>query len=83
MKSRKQKNGIDRRSFLNKLGASAGIAAALPAISILSNAASAYADDIGPQGGRQRAQAAEDLRIHVAESDGDRVPIPNHPDNGD
>jgi hypothetical protein len=83
MKSRKQKNGMDRRSFLNKLGASAGIAATLPAISLLSNAASAYADDIGPQGGRQRAQTAEDLRVHVAEFDGNRVPIPNHPDNGD
>jgi hypothetical protein len=83
MKSKEQKNGIGRRSFLNKLGASAGIAATLPAISVLSNATSAYADDIGPQGGRQRAEASENVRVRAAEFNGDRVRIPDHQDNGD
>jgi hypothetical protein len=82
MKRKKLNIRVDRRAFLNTLGASAGIAATLPAISILSQA-SAYADDIGPQGGKARAESAERLRVSVAETDGDRVPIPNHPDNGD
>lgn len=82
MKYKKLNIGIDRRAFLNTLGTSAAIAATLPANSILSEA-SAYADDIGPQGGKARAESAESLRASVAETDGDKVPIPNHPDNGD
>jgi hypothetical protein len=82
MKYKKLNIRIDRRAFLNTLGASAAIAATLPANSILSEA-SAYADDIGPQGGKARAESAESLRVSVAEKDGDKVPIPNHPDNGD
>jgi hypothetical protein len=83
MKSKKQKVGVERRSFLSTMGVSAGIAASLPAISIFSGVANAFADDIGPQGGRARAESAEQLRLRVAERDGDRVPIPNHPDNND
>jgi hypothetical protein len=75
MKPKKQRTGVGRRAFLK---ASAGVAA----VSIISEA-SIFADDIGPQGGRARAESAEQLREHVAEADGDKVPIPNHPDNGD
>ena len=75
MKPKKQGIGVGRRGFLR---ASAGVVA----VSIISEA-STYADDIGPQGGRARAESAENLREHVAEADGDKVPIPNHPDNGD
>lgn len=83
MKSKKEKIDVDRRSFLNRMGVSTGVAACLPAISIFSRAANAFADDIGPQGGRARAESAEQLRLLVAERDGDRVPIPNHPVNND
>jgi hypothetical protein len=82
MKSRKRGTSIDRRAFLNGLGVSAGVAASLPAISILSEAATAYADDIGPQGGKARAEASERLRIDVAERES-KLPIPSHDDNGD
>ena len=75
MKSTKQAVHVGRRAFLK---ASSGVAA----ISIIAEA-SIFADDIGPQGGRRRAESAEDLRVQVAERDGDRIPIPNHPDNGD
>ncbi|HLJ23089.1 MAG TPA: vanadium-dependent haloperoxidase [Candidatus Acidoferrales bacterium] len=82
MKSTKQKTAIDRRAFLNGLGTTAGIAASLPAISILSEAATAYADDIGPQGGLARAETSERIRQGVAERESS-VRIPNHEDNGD
>jgi len=74
-------NRIDRRSFLNTLGVSAGIAATLPAISVLSEV-TAQADDIGPQGGRARAERAEEVRRRALEAEGE-VPIPRHDDNGD
>jgi hypothetical protein len=82
MKSKKKNIGVDRRAFLNTLGASAGIAASLPAISILSGAANAYADDIGPQSGSARAESSETIRQDVAERESN-VRIPNHNDNGD
>lgn len=41
------------------------------------------ADDIGPQGGRQRAEAAENVRERASEFNGDQIRIPNHTDNGD
>jgi len=82
MKHKKQNTNINRRAFLNTLGASAGIAASLPAISILSEATAAYADDIGPQGGRARAESSERIRQDVAERESN-VRIPNHDDNGD
>jgi len=82
MKNKKKNTKINRRSFLNTLGASAGIAATLPAISILSEATAAYADDIGPQGGRDRAESSERLRQDVAERESN-VRIPDHNDNGD
>jgi len=81
MKRKKQATKLDRRAFLNTLGASAGIAASLPAISILSEAR-VYADDIGPQGGRARAESSEKLRQEVAERESN-VRIPDHDDNGD
>ena len=82
MKDTKLNIRIKRRAFLSTLGASAAIAATLPANTILSET-SAYADDIGPQGGKARAETAESLRVSVAEKDGDKFPIPNHPDNRD
>jgi hypothetical protein len=82
MKSTKQETAINRRAFLNGLGATAGIAASLPAISILSEAATAYADDIGPQGGLARAETSERIRQGVAERESN-MRIPNHEDNGD
>ncbi len=77
----KRNKKINRRAFLNTMGVSAGIAASLPAISILSEAA-ANADDIGPQGGRARAESSERIRQDVAERESN-VRIPNHDDNGD
>ena len=82
MKPKKSSTSIDRRAFLNKLGTSAGIAATLPAISVLSKATTVYADDIGPQGGRARAESSERIRQDVAERESN-VRIPNHEDNGD
>jgi len=82
MKHKKQNTKINRRSFLNTLGASAGIAATLPAIAILSEATPAYADDIGPQGGRDRAESSERIRQDIAERES-FVRIPDHNDNGD
>jgi hypothetical protein len=61
---------ISRRRFVS--GAVCGLAAVR-----------ALADDIGPQGGTQRAESAESLRVSVSELDGDQVAIPPHPDNGD
>jgi hypothetical protein len=81
-KKKKRHNHTNRRAFLRNLGASAAVAAVLPASSILSER-KAYADDIGPQGGRQRANSAERTRIRAAEVEGNQVPIPDHPDNGD
>jgi len=81
MRNKKKPNQVDRRTFLNTLGVSAGIAASLPAISVLSEA-TAHADDIGPQGGRARAERAEEVRKRVAEAEGN-VAIPQHEDNGD
>jgi hypothetical protein len=81
LKQNKQKIRTDRRAFLNTLGASAGIAASLPAISFLSGA-KVYADDIGPQGGRARAESSERIRQEVAERESN-VRIPDHQDNGD
>jgi hypothetical protein len=82
MKCKKQRTAIDRRTFLNGLGATAGIAASLPAISLLTEPATAFADDIGPQGGRARAESSERIRQGVAERESN-VRIPNHEDNGD
>ena len=82
MKYKNQNHNINRRTFLNTLGASAGIAASLPAISILSEATAAYANDIGPQGGRARAESSEKIRQDVAERESN-TPIPTHDDNGD
>jgi hypothetical protein len=81
VKSKKKNMNVGRRAFLNTLGVSAGIAATLPAISILSEA-SVYADDIGPQGGRARAESSERIRQDVAERESN-TRIPNHEDNGD
>jgi hypothetical protein len=64
---------ISRRRFVEVLGAAASAVVVLPAL----------AEDIGPQGGRERAEAAEQLRIRTAGFDGDKVSIPDHPDNGD
>jgi hypothetical protein len=74
-------DSFDRRAFLQRLGASAGVAAALPGVSILSEA-SASANDIGPQGGGARVESSEKIRQQVAEREGD-VRIPSHDDNGD
>src|ERR1700676_5101524 len=82
MKHKKKNFSVDRRAFLNTLGVSAGIAASLPAISILSGTDNAYADDIGPQGGRARAESSERIRQDVAERESS-VRFPNHDDNGD
>jgi membrane-associated phospholipid phosphatase len=82
MKSKKNRTGIGRRTFLNRLGTSAGIAASLPAITLLSEATAAYANDIGPQGGRARVDTSEQIRSDVAERES-HVPIPGHDDNGD
>lgn len=60
-----------RREFL-------GTAAAAAAVVVTANA-----QDIGPQGGAQRAESAETLRQQVASVDGDQVPIPIHTNNGD
>ncbi len=81
MKRKKETISLGRRAFLNTLGASAGVAASLPAISILSGSR-VYASDIGPQGGRARAESSERIRQEVAERESN-VPIPNHDDNGD
>jgi hypothetical protein len=82
MKHKRQNSNMNRRAFLNTLGASAGIAATLPAISVLSEATTAFADDIGPQGGRARAESSERIRQDVAERESN-FRIPNHDDNGD
>ena len=82
MTPKKKITQIDRRAFLNTLGTSAGIAASLPAIAVLSEATAAYANDIGPQGGRARAESSERIRSEVAERESN-VRIPNHDDNGD
>jgi len=82
MKNKKLKIHTGRREFLSTLSTSAAIAAALPACSILSEGR-AYADDIGPQGGMQRAEAAENTRVRAAEMEGDHVSIPFHQDNND
>jgi hypothetical protein len=81
MKRKKENITVDRRAFLNTLGASAGIVASLPAISILSGSR-VYASDIGPQGGRARAESSERIRQDVAQRESN-VAIPNHDDNGD
>ena len=81
MKRKKEAVSINRRAFLNTLGVSAGVAASLPAISILSGSR-VYANDIGPQGGRARAESSESIRVSVAERE-NNVAIPNHDDNGD
>src|SRR4029077_588019 len=82
MKHKNQNSNINRRAFLNTLGASAGIAASLPAISVLSEATTAFADDIGPQGGRARVETSERIRQEVAERESN-FRIPSHDDNGD
>lgn len=66
------KEKLNRRKFLTTAGV---VGTTLLAGTVL-------ADD-GPQGGRQRAESAEDLRVNRAETDGDKVGIPNHNDNGD
>src|SRR5712675_1177593 len=71
----------DRRTFLSAMGATAAAVLGLPGISVLSET-NARADDIGPQGGRERAEQAEQIRIHAAEAES-KVDIPSHKDNGD
>src|SRR6202163_2083876 len=71
----------NRRKFLGTVGATAAAAVALPALSVLT-APSAYADDIGPQGGRARVEQSEEIRNRVAEAESN-VAIPHHQDNGD
>ena len=82
MQNNKLKISTDRRAFLSTLGISTAIAATLPASSILLEG-TAFANDIGPQGGKQRAESAELTRVRAAETEGDQVSIPDHPDNGD
>jgi hypothetical protein len=82
MKSKKKAKTMDRRAFLNTMGVSAGIAATLPSVAVLSEATAAYASDIGPQGGNARAESSERIRSEVAERESN-VRIPNHDDNGD
>ena len=81
MQNRKSSVDKGRRSFLNNVGATAAVAAALPIVSVLSGS-NAYADDIGPQGGRERAQRAEEIRKRAAEAESN-VDIPHHQDNND
>ncbi len=71
----------NRRDFLGTVGSAAAAAVSIPAISILSETI-AKADDIGPQGGRERAEQSENLRQAVAEFESN-VRIPSHQDNGD
>jgi hypothetical protein len=51
-----------RRAFLGKVGTTAASAIALPVVTALSEATNVYADDTGPQDGRERAQQAEEIR---------------------
>ncbi len=81
MKNGKDGSGTNRRNFLSAVGAAAAVAVSIPTVSILSES-NANADDIGPQGGRERAEQAENLRQRVAEIES-RVEIPQHQDNGD
>jgi hypothetical protein len=81
MQNRKPAVDKGRRSFLNTVGATAAVAAALPVVSILSER-KAYADDTGPQGGRERAERAEEIRKRAAEAESN-VDIPHHQDNND
>src|SRR5215467_6467973 len=81
MKRRKKDVNVGRRQFLNTLGVSAGVAAAIPAVTLVSSGV-AFADDIGPQGGRARAETSEQIRQFVAEVESN-VRIPHHIDNND
>jgi hypothetical protein len=80
-KKRMETGPTNRRKFLGTVSATAAAAVALPALSVLSEP-TAFADDIGPQGGRARAEGSEDLRNRVAEAESN-VAIPQHQDNGD
>ena len=71
----------NRRKFLGTVSAAAAAAVGLPALSALT-APSAYADDIGPQGGQARADRSEEIRNNAAEAES-HVAIPHHQDNGD
>src|ERR1700737_913566 len=71
----------NRRKFLGTVGATAAAAVALPALSVFTEP-HAYADDIGPQGGRARAERSEEIRNRGAEAESN-VDIPHHQDNGD
>jgi hypothetical protein len=68
------KNELGRRKFLKT---SAGV------VGTTLLAGAVLANDGGPQGGKQRAESAEELRVNRAEIDGDKVGIPNHVTNGD
>jgi hypothetical protein len=71
----------NRRAFLGTVGVTAAAAVGLPTLSVLTES-SVQANDIGPQGGRARAEQSEQLRNRVAEAESN-VEIPNHEDNGD
>jgi hypothetical protein len=81
MQNEKKAFDTGRRSFLSTVGATAAAAAALPVVSVLS-ATNASADDTGPQGGRERADRAEEIRNRAAEAES-KVDIPRHQDNND
>jgi hypothetical protein len=86
MKRKKESVATDRRKFLGALGGATAAAVvtnvvALPALSVLTEPC-AHAGDIGPHGGRARAERAEHIREHAAEAESE-VGIPHHRANGD
>jgi hypothetical protein len=80
-KKRVETGPTNRRKFLGTVSVTAAAVVAFPALSVLTEP-TASADDIGPQGGRARAEGSEDLRNRVAEAESN-VAIPQHQDNGD
>ena len=86
MKKRKETASTSRRKFLGTVGGATTAAVltnvvGLPALAVLTEPAS-QAADIGPQGGRARAERSEDIRQRAAEIESN-VEIPHHQDNGD
>jgi hypothetical protein len=86
MRKRKEPVPTSRRKFLGAVGGTTAAAVVtnvvgLPTLSVLTEA-DARAADIGPQGGRARAERAEEIRQRVAEAESN-VEIPHHRDNGD
>ncbi len=86
MKKREESAPTNRRKFLGAVGGATAAAVVtnvvgLPALSVLTEPDS-HAADIGPQGGRARAERSEEIRERVAEAES-RVGIPHHRDNGD